>query len=132
AGRGGSPARPGRPNPTTEGGIDIDDAGFLTAPNNVVEGNSIGPDITGTHALGNVAGGVVVITPTAGSTGNVIGGSTPGAGNLISGNSGPHAQAGIWIHNSHGVTIQGNRIGTDATGTSGLPHSTGIMLDFGT
>src|SRR5262249_25269407 len=52
--------------------------------NNVVAGNYIGTDVTGTKAIPNLQDGVAV---SRGSSNNVIGGSTPGAGNLISGNA---------------------------------------------
>jgi titin len=51
---------------------------------NVVEGNFIGTDITGTVALGNING----VQVDNGSVGATIGGTAAGAGNLISGNVG--------------------------------------------
>jgi hypothetical protein len=84
----------------------------------VVEGNYIGTDATGTKALGNGAG--VVLN----SYGGTIGGTAPGAGNLISGN-----QIGIDGGLSSGAdeTIQGNLIGTDATGATALANGDGIV-----
>lgn len=75
---------------------------------NVIEGNFIGLDITGTTALGNRFSGVTIEAAPA----NIIG--TPGAGNIISGN----LQNGVEIKstNAEGNIVQGNRIGTDATG----------------
>jgi hypothetical protein len=77
-----------------------------------VEGNFIGTDVTGTHALGNFEGVIV-----AGGSNNQIGGTEPGAGNLISGSrfNGVMAQR-------NGTVIQGNMIGTDVTGTLALPN----------
>ena len=49
--------------------------------NNLVEGNIVGPDVKGKVALGNDMDGVVV----QGGSNNTIGGTVPGAGNLISG-----------------------------------------------
>jgi hypothetical protein len=46
-----------------------------------------------------------------------VGGTAPGAGNLISGN-----QTGIYLGGT-GNTVQGNRIGTDASGTAALGNS---------
>ena len=49
---------------------------------NVIQGNTIGTDATGTRALGNADDGVSI----SASSGNLVGGTTPGALNLISGN----------------------------------------------
>ena len=69
---------------------------------------------------------------------NLIGGTTPGAGNVISGNR----QGGIWIGygNATGNLIQGNLIGLAADGVGALgnglegnvppiPHSDGIFFE---
>src|SRR3989454_5779697 len=56
-------------------GIHISSAG------NIVQGNFIGTNAAGTAALGNGTG-VLVTEPN-----NTIGGTTPGAGNVISGNN---------------------------------------------
>src|SRR5207248_1090832 len=50
----------------------------------LIEGNTIGTDVTGAVALGNSLDGVFV----DGAPNNTIGGTTSGAGNLISGNQG--------------------------------------------
>jgi astacin (peptidase family M12A) len=82
---------------------------------NLVQGNTIGTDITGKNALANGFAGVVVFG-TASS--NLIGGTIPGAGNLISGNG----YCGVYISdtNTSGNLVQGNTIGTDLTGTNAL------------
>lgn len=82
---------------------------FLTiGANDTIEGNFIGTDVTGTVAAGNVNG---VFMSTAD---NAIGGTTPEARNVISGN----IQWGIVIAGSTGNAVLGNLIGTDATGTT--------------
>ena len=48
---------------------------------NIVEGNFIGVDVTGTSALGNSGSGVRITSPN-----NTVGGTTAAAGNVISGN----------------------------------------------
>ena len=93
-------------------GINIVGAG---TDSNVIQGNYIGTDVTGTVALGNTEDGIQI---DGGAANNIIGGSTAGARNVISGN-----EDGIEIKNSsYGNVIQGNYIGTDATGTVALAN----------
>ena len=95
--------------------------------NNVVQGNRIGTNAAGTAAVPNGPGGIQLLgaDPPFGVSGNTIGGTASGAGNLISGNTGP----GILMNTSgtspfmQNNTIQGNQIGTDVTGNSGIPNS---------
>jgi parallel beta-helix repeat protein len=74
----------------------------------VIEGNYIGTDVTGSQVLGNAASGVGIF----GSSNTTVGGVLAGAGNVISGNGG-----GIADNDSVGTVIQGNFIGTNASGT---------------
>jgi parallel beta-helix repeat protein len=92
----------------------------IESNDNHLEGCFIGTDPTGTVAHPNGTGVVLV----AGTTGNVIGGSAPGARNLISGNTG----VGIQSTGGGANVIQGNLIGTDLTGNSPLPNGEGISL----
>ena len=85
------------------------------ATGNVVRGNYIGTDVTGTVDLGNTVDGLQI---NSSATGNTIGGSNAGAGNVISGNN----NIGIKIVTS-GNTIQGNHIGTNAAGTASLGNT---------
>ncbi len=96
------------------GGIRIDNG-----DGNLVQGNYIGTNVSGTADLGNASNGVKIAGFPFGAINNTIGGSQPGAGNIISGNEG----IGISIEGSgaFGNMVQGNFIGTDVTGT----------LDFG-
>ncbi len=103
-----------------------------------VEGNYIGTDVTGTRALGNGLDGILVDAGVA----NTVGGTTPAAANVISGN-GTQAQAdqessaGVFLTGgdtggSNANLIQGNLIGTDATGTGPLGNTgNGILIDLG-
>ena len=106
---------------------------------NVVLGNYIGTDISGTVAIGNghgsfwtnpedgrlyYNGGVVIDN----GSGNVIGDSTSGGQNLISGNY----YHGIYITKigSANNTIRGNLIGTDISGSSPLGNElAGVKID---
>ena len=84
--------------------------------NNKVLGNYIGTDASGTAAAGNVTG--VYIGENASR--NFVGGTAAGSRNLISGNN-----YGIFIEDT-GTTanvIQGNYIGTDASGTAKVPNT---------
>lgn len=78
------------------------------ASSNTVQGNYIGTDISGTKALGNTDQGIAFSDAGA----NQVGGTTPGAGNIISGNG----QEGVGIFTSTGEVIQGNTIGADING----------------
>jgi len=88
--------------------------------NNLIQGNYIGTDVTGTMALGNSIG-VSLVTDRA--TSNTIGG-TFGAGNLISGNS----TYGIEMSDAISNQVEGNLIGTNAAGNAAIPNGTGIYL----
>jgi len=80
--------------------------------NNIIAGNFIGADLTGTQSMGNGNyPGIGLYAP-----GNTIGGTGTGAGNVIAGNN----TAGIDIQAADGSLIEGNFIGTDLTGTLNL------------
>ena len=100
------------------------DDGILLETNggNTVTGNYIGTDATGTAPnKGNGHRGVFVNQP----DNNVIGGSQPGEGNVISG-----SETGVRLSFTQGTTVQGNHIGTDKNGTADLGNSsTGVLLD---
>jgi titin len=86
----------------------------ITGNNNLVQGNYIGTDVTGLVPLGNGETGLFVES----ASGNTIGGTAPGARNLVSGN----LSDGIQLQGSGTNVVQGNRIGTDVTGTAALPN----------
>src|SRR5437660_1516726 len=92
------------------------------ASGNVVQGNFIGTDISGTLALGNAQRGIS-ITSVGGH--NTIGGTTAEARNVISANA-----AGVWILlGSESNTVQGNFIGVGADGTTVLGnHGDGVRI----
>jgi titin len=90
---------------------------------NSVIGNYIGTDITGTRAVPNTNGVVIFMT-----NHNRLGGSAPGEGNLISGNT-----RGVDL-NGYGVSdniILGNKFGLDSAGRATLPNNIGVSIDTG-
>jgi hypothetical protein len=93
--------------------------------NNLVQNNYIGTDVTGALARGNTSDGVRMEAGGA-ATGNVIGGTLAGYGNVISGNGG----SGVHVRDSMtGNVIAGNTIGTNAAGTAALPNAVhGVYL----
>jgi CSLREA domain-containing protein len=95
---------------TTNGSGVVVNTSNAPADNNTVQGNYIGTDMSGTVALGNSQFGVVI-----GSKNNLVGGTTPAARNVISGN----VADGVNI-SSTGNTLQGNYIGVDVNGTQPL------------
>lgn len=98
SGNGGKPGTGGE-------GISIQEGG-----SNIIQGNLIGTDITGSIARPNIGPGINI----ANSDNNLIGGTSPDDRNLISGNGGN----GILISTySAGNIIKGNYIGTNLAGT---------------
>ena len=102
-------------------GVGIDYSG---AKDNLVQGNLIGTDITGTQALGNTAGGVEIDD---GASGNTIGGVTAAAGNLITNNGGPGVAVGYSTSDlSIGNQITANRIFGNTGPAIDLGSSAGV------
>ena len=104
-------------------GIVLDSGSY----NNVVQGNWIGINATGTATIGNSAQGIWIGN---GSSNNIIGGTAIGAGNVVGGS----AYAGIELHGASttGNIIQGNSIGTDAAGAMNFANgNNGVYLQSG-
>lgn len=91
---------------------------------NRVQGNFIGTDPAGTNKIANHQGVGIGL----GASGNLIGGTTAGAGNLISGNR----TDGVGINNSSGNFVRGNLIGTDRGGLKALGNGQGGVDILGT
>jgi uncharacterized delta-60 repeat protein len=94
-------------------GILITGAG---ATGNVIAGDYIGTDLSGTVALGNLGDGVLI---NGGASSNTIGGTTAGARNILSGN---HRYGLELWSTGPGNAIEGNFIGTDTSGLTALPN----------
>jgi len=87
----------------------------------VIQGNLIGTDAAGTADLGNGEG-----VELYGGSNNTVGGTTAGAGNVISGNA-----WGVGIgYGETGALIEGNLIGTNAAGTAGLGNTLGGVVVY--
>jgi parallel beta-helix repeat protein len=101
-------------------GIDI----IPSSVGNVIKGNFIGTDSTGTHAVPNHEGiSVRVAVPGL----NTIGGETGMERNIISGNS----ANGIVCYDARAL-ITGNYIGMNASGAEAIPNGvSGLSLRFG-
>ncbi len=105
-------------------GVDIN-GGFGTASSNIVVGNFIGTDLSGTKAFGNTGNGVFV---PGGASGNRIGGLDPRDRNIVSANG----NNGITVNSGSANLILGNYVGTDVTGTIALGnHGHGVSLEIG-
>jgi parallel beta-helix repeat protein len=91
------------------GGISASQAGT------VIQGNLVGTDVTGTHAIPNTGGGVSL------TKAGMVGGPGPNDGNVIAANGNQQLTV------AGGAVVQGNFIGTDATGTLDLGSFGGIV-----
>lgn len=102
-------------------GVNVAGSGTMS---NVVSGNYIGLDASGTVAMGIGVDGVWIGD---GAQDNRVGGGTPGERNVISGS----ANNGVVLDGVLSNTVSGNYIGTDASGTVAIGNgNTGIAIDF--
>ena len=102
--------------------IDGNYYGIQLDASSLVEGNLIGTNAAGTAAIPNQDAVEV------GASDNTIGGTAAGAGNLLSGNNfeGIYIAAGV-----ESILVQGNYIGTNATGTAALANGQEGIDDHG-
>ncbi len=99
-----------------------------SASGNLIIGNRIGTDKTGTAGVANSGDGVGL---DAGATRNTVGGTATGAANVISGNDGSGVEIGGSTAIVSGNVVLGNKIGTDTTGTATLPNFEGVLIQNG-
>ncbi len=100
----------------------------------IIQGNWLGTNAAGTAAQGNSQYGIYVNN----TANNLIGGTTAAQRNVISGstaiasNGSTSGSAGIYIFglNAIGNTVQGNYIGTDATGTAAIGNVNGVDIEW--
>jgi parallel beta-helix repeat protein len=90
----------------------------LSADHGTVLSNYIGTNANGSVALGNTTG--IHIS----GLGNVIGGTSAAARNVISGNT----STGIFLNNGSNNFILNNYIGTNAAGDGAIGNGTGIVM----
>ena len=105
-------------------GVYVHDSGTT---GNVIEGNHIGLNAAGNAAVPNTWAGVNLAN---GAQFNLVGGSIPGAGNVISGND----NQGILIQDSGTSfnSVQGNLIGLNSAGTAAIPNGwSGVEISGG-
>ena len=98
-------------NGFTGDGIEIN-----SSNNNVIEGNWIGLNSTGTAASANSLNGIYAVN----STGLTIGGTSAASRNVISGNT----QRGIMFDNVDNSFVYGNYVGTNVAGTGDINGTT--------
>jgi len=120
--------------------------GTTAAARNVISSNDVGVELDGTNAgtSGNSIKGNYVGTNTSGGAGgpggnttgiwvhaggNTIGGTAAGAGNLVSGNTG----GGVLLSTplATGNVVEGNLIGTNASGTAAHANGDGVAIRQG-
>ncbi|MFB2921008.1 S8 family serine peptidase [Aerosakkonema funiforme] len=97
--------------------------------NNVIEGNYIGTDVTGSLPLSSQATGILLR-----SANNIIGGTTPQSRNVISGNlRGIQIGTPSFFEGDYAVgnIVQGNYIGTDASGSNAVGNYNGVAISEG-
>lgn len=115
------------------GGIEL----LINVNKTIIRGNYIGSDKTGTISIPNKSFGIGIfgsLTPleTENCVGTIIGGSSEGEGNVISGNVSGDVYNGsvgiVFLFNCIDTIIKGNHIGVDKGGTVSLPNDIGILL----
>jgi titin len=94
-------------------GIAISSGDGSATRGNLILGNDIGTDGSGSVALSNYDG---ILIRDAQSTANTIGGTSAAAANLVAGN----LRDGIQLYQTPGNLVVGNDIGTDSTGSLAL------------
>ena len=99
----------------------LGDGVVINGVRNDTQGNRIGLNAAGNTALGNIHNGVTINEDL-----NLVGGTDTHAGNIISGNgaNGVQVLAGA-------VLVQGNYIGTDVSGMTGLGNQLSGVYAFG-
>ena len=91
---------------------------------NLIEGNTIGTNLAGTAPLGSQPVGIQIET-----NANTIGGTSAGAGNLISGNDGTGLEIITGFIAADDNLVVGNTIGTNWSGTAAVANTgSGVLV----
>ena len=103
-----------------QSGVIIDGNANPATTANVIAGNLIGTDATGSLDRGNGTYGIHFF---AGAAGNTVGGSTAAHGNVISGNG--SGEGGIYITGTttSGNIVRNNHVGVNETGTAAIANN---------
>ena len=101
------------------GGVTIDGT---NTTGNIIAGNYLGLNAAGTAAVANNGSGVQIFN---GAARNVVGGTQPGAGNVIAGNTFQGIQFDAQPLTTWGNVVQGNWVGLNGAGTAALPNVNG-------
>ena len=101
-------------------GNGFDGVAIVGSTNNTILGNHIGTDLAGTTAIDPASTTEAGIRIDAGSTGNVVGGTTAASQNQIAGLAG----TGVFLRGvgTSGNTVAGNLIGLNASGLAALAN----------
>lgn len=100
---------------------------FFDSHDNLVAGNYIGLNASGTAALPNLWAGIAI---NGGSLRNVIGTNGDGVGDDVEGNTiSGNGRAGIIVQGSSQNIIAGNKVGTDSSGSTVIANvDAGVFL----
>ena len=106
------------------GGVYITGVG---TDDNVLAGNLIGTNTSGTILVGNSGNNVNI---NSGASGTIVGGTGTYEGNIVAGSAGDGIT--IWSSGTTGTIVQGNYLGTDATGNLDWGNSgSGVVVSGG-
>ncbi|MCC6763666.1 MAG: CSLREA domain-containing protein [Deltaproteobacteria bacterium] len=106
--------------------FDVGIATFISsaAANNTIAGNYVGIDAAGFHALPNREG--IILN----SANNTVGGTDPGAGNVVAGNVGNQVTVFEVSASADGNSILRNLVGTDAAGLGAFDEGFGYGVSI--
>jgi hypothetical protein len=108
---------------------DVGNGILLMSNGNLIEGNFIGTDTSGSVALPNARFGISILTVSGNTaSNNTIGGLTPDARNVISGNALDAVAIRAFSGSADGNVIEGNSIGTQPNGIDPLGNGRGGVV----